>query len=174
MNNLSDKVTMKNIAIADKKGVADIVYSETENAADFVNIGGGHLKYESENTSGEISKQIKTTSLDEDLPDIKNVDWLRMDIEGSEILALRGAKRIINSSPNLKIIMEWSPQMMGRYGNVRELIDEMHRYGFKFYNIPKDDNKPGEALSKDYLLKSILTDVLLVRDYQTLSSRSDI
>jgi hypothetical protein len=45
-------------------------------------------------------------SIYEDLSHLKNADWLRMDIEGAEILALQGAKTIINSSPKLEIVME--------------------------------------------------------------------
>jgi FkbM family methyltransferase len=165
MNELSKIVTIKNIAISDRKGVVEFSYLEpSAEANDIVNIGGGHISTENSICSGEKVKRVKAISLDEDLNDIKNVDWLRMDIEGSEILALKGAKRIIKSSPNLKIVMEWAPRMLKNYGNVSELIDEMHKYGFRFYKIPKH-NVFGLPLSKEYLLGvGNLEDLVLIRE----------
>jgi hypothetical protein len=68
---------------------------------------------------------------------------------------LQGAKRLIESSLNLKIVMEWDLQQMEQYGDVSKLIDEMHAYGFKFYHIPSKGRPFGKPLSKEYLLKAV-------------------
>lgn len=152
MNALERKgVFIKNLAVSDRAGTIDLVCATHEDLVlGGVNLGGTHLKFPLEKTDEKIVS-VQSVTLDEDLPDVKNVDWLRMDIEGSEILALKGAKRIIESSPNLKIVMEWSVRMLGYYGDVSALIDEMHSYGFEFYLID-DQGKPGKVLSKNELL----------------------
>lgn len=37
------------------------------------------------------------------------VDFIKIDVEGAEVLAFRGAGETIRSNPQIKIIMEWSP-----------------------------------------------------------------
>ena len=37
------------------------------------------------------------------------VDFMKIDVEGCEPLAFRGAKELIASNRQLKIVMEWSP-----------------------------------------------------------------
>ncbi|GHU18728.1 hypothetical protein FACS189472_07470 [Alphaproteobacteria bacterium] len=164
MNDLSDIATIKNVAICDKKGMVDFVCIEPDvNSGGAVNIGMSHILAEKRLLHGAKIMAVEAVSLDEDLPNLENVDWLRMDIEGSEILALQGAKRIINSSPNLTIVMEWAPNAMKKYGNVSKLIDDMHGYGFKFYQI-SGPNAFKQELSKEYLLGiKGLEDLVLTR-----------
>ncbi|MDR0968117.1 MAG: FkbM family methyltransferase [Holosporaceae bacterium] len=167
MNDLYNIVTIKNIVISDRKGTVDFVSYEPSLDADIVNIGGSHILTDYgiyDLLYDKTIKTIKTTSLDEDLPNLKSVDWLRMDIEGSEILALKGARRIINSSPNLKIVMEWFPNIMKKYGDVQKLIKDLRGYGFKFYKISDCDADLKRDLSDDYLLNIVgLEDLVLIR-----------
>lgn len=163
-------VFLKNFAVSDSVGTIELVCASNE---DFVlggvNLGGTHLKFPLEKND-EKTVSVQSVTLDEDLPDVKNVDWLRMDIEGSEILALKGAKRIIESSPNLKIVMEWSVRMLGYYGDISTLIDEMHAYGFKFYHIDIQ-GKLGKELSKETLLNiPEIIDVVLMRKTSSIFS----
>lgn len=37
------------------------------------------------------------------------VDFLKIDVEGSEPLVFRGASQLLAKSPNIQIVMEWSP-----------------------------------------------------------------
>jgi FkbM family methyltransferase len=54
--------------------------------------------------------EIPSISLDEyaESSAINNVDFMKVDVEGSEAFVLAGAKKIIKSSPNLVIMLEWS------------------------------------------------------------------
>jgi hypothetical protein len=40
------------------------------------------------------------------------IDFLKVDIEGAEPLLFRGARGVITNSPDLRIIMEWSPAQL--------------------------------------------------------------
>jgi len=149
-NRLEGNITLKNVAVADHDGSVEFV-SDSINGVKFsiINIGEGHIK---RGFDLFATKKVRCVTLDNDLSDLKNVDWLRMDIEGSEILALSGAKRIIENSPKMKIVMEWDTSMMKKYGNVEQLIDQMHGYGFKFFRIPS--GKSASPITKEELLSS--------------------
>jgi FkbM family methyltransferase len=164
MNDLLNIVNMKNIGILDKTGEAILHYTQPDNCSPSkTNIGRAHIVSTKRRNKGYLVKKIKVTSLDEDLPNLKNVDWLRMDIEGSELPAIYGAKRIIESSPNLKIVMEWAPYMLQNFGSVSDLIDLLHNYGFTFYTL-KNNGDLGDIMSKAKLLKSKHTDLVLIRN----------
>jgi FkbM family methyltransferase len=171
MNDLSDIVEMKNIGISDKTGEAFLHCDRPDNLSLLrTNIGTAHITLAEGQSNNNSAKKIKVTSLDEDLPDLKNVDWLRMDIEGSELLAIHGAKRIIESSPNIKIVMEWAPFMLENFGNVSDFIDLLHNYGFTFYNI-EDNGDLGDVMSKAELLKkNNLMDLVLIRNRENKRS----
>jgi len=57
---------------------------------------------------------IKTVPIDKCLMElgIEQVDFVKMDIEGAEMGALRSMKQTIAKSPNLALIMEYNPQAL--------------------------------------------------------------
>jgi hypothetical protein len=65
-----------------------------------------------------------------------------MDIEGSEPLALRGAQRLIERSPRVKIVAEWSAGMMSTRTDLGAFVTWLVDRGFKFGII-----EPGAKLS---------------------------
>ncbi len=79
---------------------------------------------------GEI--YVQTVSLDEFLAEDPRVDIIKMDIEGSEILALRGMRRIIESNKSLKIFLEFLPRQFEAAGfTADDYFDLLKGYGFK-------------------------------------------
>jgi FkbM family methyltransferase len=42
---------------------------------------------------------------------IEEVDFIFMDVEGSEIEAIKGMRKILDRSPNVVILAEWSPKL---------------------------------------------------------------
>ncbi|MDR0632434.1 MAG: FkbM family methyltransferase [Holosporaceae bacterium] len=162
MNDLSHIVKMKNVGISDKTGEALLHYTPLNSSVP-TNIGMAHIDFAENGGKGELVKKVKMTSLDEDLPELKNVDWLRMDIEGSELPAIHGARRIIESSPNLKIVMEWAPCYLEKFGDLSAFIDLLHNYGFIFYRI-EDDGNLGDEMPKEKLLEADQVDLVLLRN----------
>ena len=48
--------------------------------------------------------------IDDLLPGFANeIDFIKIDVEGAEPLAMRGARQTISANPQLNIIIEWSP-----------------------------------------------------------------
>jgi FkbM family methyltransferase len=164
MNGLSDIVKIKNIGILDKAGEFNMRYTKLHNnSLSETNIGGANITFAEKVPGNDCVKKVQVVSLDENLPNLKNVDWLRMDIEGSELPAILGAKRIIESSPNLKIVMEWAPNMLKNFGNVSDFINLLYSYGFRFYKI-EENGDLGKEKTKAELLGEELTNFVLIRD----------
>jgi len=74
--------------------------------------------------------EVETTTLDEALPDTV-ADFIKIDAQGSETAILRGAKALIERSPNLTGIIEYAPFLLGYAGSSgMELIALLRNYGF--------------------------------------------
>jgi len=73
--------------------------------------------------------EIKATSMDSYLEGGKTVDFIKMDIQGFEIEALKGMKNTIMNSPNIQILMEFWPYGLHAAGcsvkALLELLNEM-------------------------------------------------
>ncbi len=89
--------------------------------------------------------------LDDLLPKLDGrVDFMKIDVEGCEPLAFRGAKELIASNRQLKIVMEWSPGQIRSAGfDVRGFLDELTDQGLKIYKIGAIST---ERISKESLL----------------------
>ena len=62
---------------------------------------------------------------------IEQVDFIKMDIEGAELGALRGMKNIILQSPGLHLVMEYNPRALQSFGHEPEqALLEIIGYGF--------------------------------------------
>ena len=78
--------------------------------------------------------QVETVTIDGCLQGlgITKVDFVKMDIEGAEIAALRGMKRSIAASPGLKLVMEYNPQALRAFGyEPQEALREVLGMGFR-------------------------------------------
>jgi FkbM family methyltransferase len=112
--------------------------------------GSGHVMSNTPRSSDydssySIQVEVPAVALDDVLADrVGTVDLIHLDIEGSEPLALRGAQALINRSPNVKIITEWSVGMMGARGvSAGEHVAWLLERGFEFWLI-----EPGSKFTK--------------------------
>jgi FkbM family methyltransferase len=129
-NGLLDRVSVVNVAILDREEMVEL-------HVDPRFCGGGHLSFGA--AEDELTHYaVKGTTLCQALAGIERIDVLRMDIEGSEPLALRGAEALIRNSPNLVIVCEWSMPMLVAHGDVPAFVDWITALGFFFWEIRTD------------------------------------
>jgi FkbM family methyltransferase len=65
------------------------------------------------------------------------VDLVKIDIQGSELLALQGMKKVIKNNPHIKILMEYSPDCLIDCGSKPEdLFRTITELGFDIYECP--------------------------------------
>lgn len=119
-------------AVADKSGSIIL-----ENAPG--HSGSGHVVNETPTSDFGAEYSIRTevpaVRLDDVLRESKPIDFIHMDIEGAEPLAIKGGIELIKRSPNLKIVSEWSVGMMRTLADVDLYIKFLVENGFRFWHV---------------------------------------
>jgi FkbM family methyltransferase len=77
--------------------------------------------------------RVEVVSIDEYFFDTK-IDFLRMDIEGAELPALKGARNLLQNNQDLTIVLEWTPENTSEAESL-ELFDFLSLYNFNLYRI---------------------------------------
>ena len=130
------RVTLYPYAVTDRAG--SLVLEQAPG-----HFGSGHLLTDSPGSDFgpeySVRVEVPTITIDGLLGGtIERLDFLHMDIEGAEPMAVKGARALISRSPTLRIVTEWSPEMMNSIGNARELIDWLVGEGFRFWRVGGD------------------------------------
>lgn len=69
---------------------------------------------------------------------IKQVDFIKIDVDGPEIKVLKGLIGTIERSPNLKMIIEYYPEFIRNAGgDPQEFMDIINKY-FNYIKVPGD------------------------------------
>ena len=120
--------------------------------ADFtrnVDPGTNHLT-ESINQSGTSSKiyKVPVTTIDSVAAElgVDRIDILKIDVEGSDINVIRGAKRLLEQEKIRFIISEVPESESVR----REMVSELAQYGFKTQFIVRNSDRLIPATDSDY------------------------
>lgn len=129
-NRFQDRVTLREVAVLDAPGTVHF-------AADPAQAGSAHLAIPVAAPSYTERFEVPATTLDAALADLPRLDLLRMDAEGTEGLVLRGATQLLARSPELVVVMEWSPAMLAARGDVAELAQWIAAQGFRCRRIER-------------------------------------
>jgi FkbM family methyltransferase len=118
-----------NLALSDKTATMDLYVGEiSQTTSSFIK---ENILYE-ENVD-RVS--VKTVTLDEflEVQHIKNVDFVKIDVQGFEETVFRGAEKLLSSS-SLSIIMEFWPYGLQKAGtDVDTFLKTIEQFGFSFY-----------------------------------------
>lgn len=142
MARFRERVTIATAAVSDTAGTVQV-------RADPHNTASGHIACAESGHAYTQSFTVPAVRLDDALRDLPRMDLLRMDIEGSEGLALSGAQALIGRSPTLRIVMEWAPALMRLRSDVHETVALLSRHGFRAQVIGRAgglDQVPLDAL----------------------------
>lgn len=113
-------------AVTDKTGKIDLYLSE-ENKGD-------HRVSDSE--KGRKSIEIETVTLDDFMAVDEHVDFIKLDIQGSEHIAFKGMENTINKNDNLKIICEFSPYLLKRcFSSSETYLNFIIKSGFRIQTL---------------------------------------
>ena len=90
---------------------------------------------------GERTAQpVQGVRLD-DVPVLKEhpPTFIKMDIQGAEILALRGMRRVLKESPEVCVLLEYWPYGLIRAGfRPEDLVEELHAAGLEVCRVADD------------------------------------
>lgn len=156
--NQLQNVTVHECAVLDRPGEITLASHPERYASGHVGSAKPHPAYPNRVT-------VPAVALDDALAEqLETVDFIHMDIEGSEPLALRGAEALIRRSPQLRIVTEWSTVMMRSRVDVAAHIRWLAAQDFDFWWIR--DSGGSAVLSRvpiDELSRLPHSDLLLCR-----------
>ena len=96
-----------------------------------------HRTYATEGDSRR-AVPIDIVALDDYFKPGQHVDFIKMDIQGYELHALRGANRVLADNPNAKLLLEFWPYGLKQAGtNWIELIDTLERQNMAVCQITR-------------------------------------
>jgi len=113
------------------------------------NIDGESLLYQTQscaaNTltpSEHVSEvKVRVVALDDFLSDEHHVTFVKMDMDGSEPLAIQGMTQLIQRSPGIRVLVEYCPNNLKRYlANPLDFITIADYCGLKLTAILDSDN----------------------------------
>ena len=85
---------------------------------------------------GRESIEVDVTTLDSYFGKDCQVDLIKMDIQGAEAGALQGMANVIEKNDNLKLITEYWPAGLQRFGSSpMDFLDKLMEHGFKLYHV---------------------------------------
>jgi len=129
-------VVLINKAVSNKNGKLQFFLSK-------LNEGAGSLKvmYDKELGSENETKTIEIESVKlDDYFKTGKINFIKMDIEGAEYLALLGMQNMIRRSPNIKMMVEYQPLTLSASGvQPHKLISLIDELGFKIHNSQDKD-----------------------------------
>jgi len=111
----SPNVRLNQLAVSDKTGDSLLHVSQALNV--------DHRAYPIE---GEMRRtlSIRSTTLDDYFKSGERVDFIKMDVQGYELHALRGARRVVRENPHIKLLLELWPYGLKQAGaDWKEIIE---------------------------------------------------
>jgi FkbM family methyltransferase len=141
--NDTDNVSVFGVAVGERMGSARLrIYEEATGIATLSESDPGHV--------ADDVIEVETVTLDQhcDTYGIRTVDLLKIDIEGHELFALRGARHILADKRVRAILFEVGDRTC-RNANVdpQELLSDLQRLGYGVYSI-KRCGQVGERISQ--------------------------
>jgi FkbM family methyltransferase len=123
-------VRVNQLALSDRTGDSLLYISEELNV--------DHRAYP---TEGETRRtlSIRSTTLDDYFKSGERVDFIKMDLQGYELHALRGAKRVLQENPQMKLLLEFWPYGLKQAGEGwKDLVTTLERRGLVIRQFSKN------------------------------------
>ncbi|MCK4789932.1 MAG: FkbM family methyltransferase [Desulfobacteraceae bacterium] len=140
LNNLSDTCILNKAAVSDVSGTAKL--SKYEPGAEVYNSLGSHTRKERAKVGCE---EVKTIRLDDYVKEmgVGHVDFMKIDIEGAELLALRGAENLLLRSDAPVILLELDDVNTEGFGYAAvEIWDYLKSLGYRMYSLGRHRSGP--------------------------------
>lgn len=136
------------LALSDKRDIVDLWLNE-ENKGDH-----RIIKYYLHSFDNERKKiKVKCEKLDSLIPRNIKVGLIKMDIQGSEMLALRGMTSILTQNKPLYILTEFFPYALEHSNHkAKDLIELLSSLGFEIFVIDHNDGSLKKFDKNDRIL----------------------
>jgi FkbM family methyltransferase len=124
-NNFGDRVVLERAAVSDKPGSGHLI-----SASKTTNAGGAYLN-EGQVPLGHEASEVKLITLDT-YPVRRPVHFIKIDVEGAELLAFRGAKELLKKDRPV-ILSELHPAQLSKVSGCTpaEFVAELESYSYQ-------------------------------------------
>lgn len=157
LNRISN-VKLHNVAVAENNGKTTLHLCETNR--------GMHRIYPSRWCT-EGSKEVKTVRIDDM---IQEADFIKMDIEGAELGALKGMTKLLKKC-DITLFMEFHPPSIIEYGSKpKDIYDLLTSLGYNF-NLPLIESLPFEQIERK-AIENVGTNIISTRICQKKKSEN--
>lgn len=162
INGFSERARVHRIAASDRSGVARLFFTDSYS-------GGGSLSGTAEQSdatgASKHAVDCRLVPLDTLFPDPQmRLDVIKMDVEGHEGPALRGMRELLARSPDVRIMMEFGPQMMQGSGMAApEVVALLEGLGLSAWTIDHEGGIVPAAWSDLAAQTSGLQNILAAR-----------
>lgn len=131
-------IVLEQKAVSDRNGRCELFVGQRSSGANRI--------YEPKKTRTQEFKLILVDSikLDDYFKDksIGKIDFIKMDVEGAELLALYGMRNILKENPDIVIITEFLKNSIEDAGlNPKEMLDFLYSQGFTIYLVDEQKKK---------------------------------
>jgi len=148
INGFADRVKVHGLAASHKHGEATLrILSRFLGSSTLGHIDPSFLDHLSEKCT-EIT--VKTVALDEFLQGSdRTIDLMKIDAEGAEPLVFQGMQQLLQESPDLMIVMEYSPNRIRACGqDPDEMMKNLFQMGFQAFQIKPNGQLPQRGLKQ--------------------------
>jgi FkbM family methyltransferase len=118
INGFDGRCTVFPIGVGDRLGQSELVVNPGC-------LGGAQMKELS--GGGGDCHRIQLDTLDSRLSQVERISFLKIDAEGYEPLILKGARQILNRSPECAAVLEVATGAWKRFGSIPELLQPLGR-----------------------------------------------
>jgi FkbM family methyltransferase len=159
-----EKNNYKNVILEEKA-----VSNKTHKTRLFLTDNGSmdHRLYQTDQKRNSV--EVDVVKLDDYFKD-KDIsfDFIKSDLQGSDIAAIEGMKEIFKQSKNVKMDFEFAPHMAKGFGSDPvEFIESIEKLGFEFFENARYDTKPNPLHPnqvKKYAHENIHTHLLIIKE----------
>ncbi len=155
LNNYNDIVEVFQMGASNKTGKEQFYTSEMSNLGTF-----SPTRYYGKSSMTKSSPTIsaKTTNIPDFVVDKKQIDFIRMDIEGYEVEVFEGMIPMLeNKNFSPKILFETHrPKYDETHHSMREVLIKMFKYGYYPKIIVSNDHPKGEFLERGYKPETLI------------------
>ncbi|MGO9209711.1 MAG: FkbM family methyltransferase [Terriglobales bacterium] len=144
-NALQNVRTVK-AAVSNRRGKADLLVAPLRNS------GHNTLGRFGYGTTAERTEPVPTERLDDILQTVgfDRVDVIKMDVEGAEMLALRGATETLRRFHPLLLLEVSDRTLQHQSSSSREVLDFLVREGYRFYGFDPRSGLPQPQASRPH------------------------